>query len=168
MDVHETISTLRAIRRFDRHPIPDQILRRILEAGHRAPSSMNEQRWAFVVCTDRDRLRALATIGDYAGHAAAAAAAIALVTPEADEPWRRESIAFDLGQCAQNMQLAAWAEGVGSVHAAVYDEKRTRELLGYPEGWRCDYLLSFGYPERRPASRGERTPLDELVHRERW
>lgn len=168
MDVHETIGSLRAIRAFDGRPIPDDVLERILEAGRRAPSSMNEQRWAFVVSTDPAHLRELATIGDYADHVAGAAAAIALLTPEAEEPWRRESIAFDLGQCAQNMQLAAWAEGVGSVHAAVYDEARTRELLGYPAGWRCDYLLSLGYPRRRSTSRGGRTRLDELVHRERW
>jgi nitroreductase len=168
MDVHETIGSLRAIRHFDGRPIPADVLERILEAGHRAPSSMNEQRWAFVVCTDRDHLRELAGIGDYAGHAAGAAAVVALVTPEAQEGWRRESIAFDLGQCAQHLQLAAWAEGVGSVHAAVYDEARARELLGYPDGWRCDYLLSFGYPRRRPTTRGQRAPLEELVHRERW
>ena len=168
MDLHETISTLRAVRRFDGRPILGEVLERILEAGRRAPSSMNEQRWSFVVCTDRAHLRELASIGDYADHVATAAAAVALVTPESDQGWRRESIAFDLGQCAQNMQLAAWAESVGSVHAAVYDEGRTRELLGYPEGWRCDYLLSVGYPEHRPTTRGGRTPLGELVHRERW
>jgi nitroreductase len=164
----DTIGSLRAIRRFDGRPLPEDVLERILEAGRRAPSSMNEQRWAFVVCTDRERLRELATLGDYADHLAGAAAAIALVAPEADEGWRRESIAFDLGQCAQNIQLAAWAQGVGSAHAAVYDEARARALLGYPDGWRCDYLLSLGYPARVPATRGGRTPLAELVHRERW
>jgi len=168
MDISETISTLRAIRSFDGRPLPDDVLAVILEAGRRAPSSMNEQRWAFVVCTDREHLRELATIGDYAEHIAGAAAAVALVAPEAEEDWRRESIAFDLGQCAQNMMVAAWSMGVGSVHAAVYDENRTRELLEYPEGWRCDYVLSFGYPARAPTTRGGRKALDELVHRERW
>ena len=129
---------------------------------------MNEQRWAFVVCTDPEHLRELSRIGEYAGHIAGAAAAIALVTPKTDEEWRRESVAFDLGQCAQNMMLAAWSMGVGSVHAAVYDEDRTRALLGYPDGWRCDYLLSFGYPAKMPTTRGGRKPLTELVHRERW
>jgi nitroreductase len=168
MDVSETIASLRAIRRFDDRPIPEEVLSRILEAARRAPSSMNEQRWAFVVCTDPEHLRELATVGDYADHVATAGAAVALVTPQAEEPWRRESIAFDLGQCAQNLQLAAWGEGIGSVHAAVYDEARTRALLGYPEGWRCDYLLSLGYPERRPTTRGSRRPLEDLVHREHW
>ena len=168
MDVHEAISTQRAIRTFDGRPLPDEALTAILEAGRRAPSSMNEQRWAFVVCTDREHLRELAAVGDYAGHIERAAAAIALVTPAAEQDWRRESIAFDLGQCAQSMMLAAWELGVGSVHAAVYDEELTRRLLGYPDGWRCDYLLSFGYPARGPTGRGTRKPLEQLVHRERW
>lgn len=168
MDVHEAISTQRAIRTFDGRPLPDEALTAILEAGRRAPSSMNEQRWAFVVCTDREHLRELAAVGDYAGHIERAAAAIALVTPVAEQDWRRESIAFDLGQCAQSMMLAAWELGVGSVHAAVYDEELTRRLLGYPDGWRCDYLLSFGYPARGPTGSGTRKPLEQLVHRERW
>jgi nitroreductase len=168
LDAFETISSLRAVRAFDPRPIPPDVLERILEAGRRAPSSMNEQRWAFVVCTDRERLLELASVGDYADHIAGAAATIALVTPEAEEGWRRESIAFDLGQCAQNLQLAAWAEGVGSVHAAVYDEERARRLLGYPDDHRCDYLLSLGYPASTPRGHGDRRPLEELLHRERW
>ncbi len=162
------MSSQRAVRRFDGRPLPGEALTRILEAGRLAPSSNNDQRWTFVVCTDRGHLRELSRIGDFAEHLAGAAAAIALAVPEAEEGWERESIAFDLGQCAQNMMLAAWEQGIGSVHAAVYDEPLTRELLGYPEGFRCDVLLSFGFPARRPGAPSDRKPLDELVHRERW
>lgn len=132
---------------------------------------MNEQRWAFVLCRDREHLEQLSRVGDYAEHLAGAGAAIALVTPDTDEDWRRESISFDLGQCAQNMTLTAWELGIGSVHAAVYDEDLVRALLGYPQGYRCDYLLSFGYPAGgslpKPNESG-RKPLRQLVHEERW
>lgn len=168
MEVSHAIRTQRAVRRFDGRPIDPATLDAILDAGRRAPSSMNEQRWAFVVVTDRERLRELAATGEYADHVAAAAAAIALVVPEADETWRRESIAFDLGQCAQNLMLRAWDLGIGSVHAAVYDEPLARRVLGYPQGWRCDYVLSVGHPGAASASAGARKPLDQLVHRERW
>jgi nitroreductase len=168
MDVSRAIETLRAVRRFDGRPVEPATLEAILDAGRRAPSSMNEQRWAFVVVTDRGRLRDLAAVGDYAEHVADAGAAVALVVPEADEGWRRESIAFDLGQCAQNMMLRAWDLGIGSAHAAVYDEALARRLLGHPEGWRCDYVLSFGHPAEPPTAPGARKPLDELVHRDRW
>lgn len=172
MDTWTAITTRRAVRDFDGRPLDPAHLERICEAGRRAPSSMNEQRWDFIVCVDREHLHELAQVGDYAGHLAGAAAAVALVTPDAAEGWLRESIAFDLGQAAQNMMLAAWDLGIGSVHASVYDEERTRLLLGYPEGMRCDVLLSFGYPADpgvlgRPPS-GGRKPLDDLIHLERW
>jgi nitroreductase len=64
--------------------------------------------------------------------------------------------------------LCAWELGIGSAHASVYDEAIARRLLGYPDGWRCDYVLSLGYPAEPPAAPGARKPLEELVHRERW
>jgi len=44
------------------------------------------------------------------------------------------------------MMLAAWALGVGSCPATVYEPTLARQLLGYPEEMGCEYLLSFGYP----------------------
>ena len=173
MDVWQAISTHRAVRKFAERPIEPEKLERILRAGRRAPSSMNDQRWSFVVCTDRAHLEQLSRVGDWAGHLAGAAAAIALVTPDAGDASERESIVFDLGHCAQNMMLTAWEMGIGSVHATVYDEALARELLGYPDGYRCDYIFSFGYPAdpnelTRPPRKGGRKPLAELVHQERW
>ena len=138
-----------------------------MDAARLAPSSKNEQRWAFVVCTDRDHLRELARVGDYAGHLGSAAAAIAIVTPNAADAWERESIAFDAGQATENAMLAAWELGIGSSHASVYDEPLARELLGYPE----DVLISLGHPAdptifQRPP-RGRR-PLGEVRHHERY
>jgi nitroreductase len=171
MDAWEAVSTRRAVRSFAPRPLPEEAILRICDAGRLAPSSMNEQRWDFVVCTDREHLLQLAAIGDYADHIAGAAAAIALITPEAEEGWRRESIAFDLGQAAENMMLVAWAMGIGSVHGSVYDEDLTRSLLGYPAGMRCDTVLSFGYPAdetvfQRPPT--NRRPLEQVLHGERW
>jgi nitroreductase len=173
VDVWEAISRFRAVRAFTDRPLEPDALDRILRAGRRAPSSKNLQRWDFVVCTDREHLQRLAGVGPFAGHVAGAAAAVALVIPEAEEEWDRESIAFDLGQCAENMMLAAFELGVGSVHATVYEQDLARELLGYPDGFRCRYLISFGYPAEpdaltRPLRKGGRRPLEEIVHRERW
>jgi nitroreductase len=173
MDVREAISSERAVRSFAERPLESEELEQILDAGRRAPSSKNEQRWQFITCTDREHLSQLAAVGPYAGHLAGAAAAIALVVPDGSDERERESIAFDLGQCARNMMLAAWAMGIGSVHATVYDDRLARELLGYPEGHRCRYLLSFGYPANsddltRPLAKGGRKALETLVHAERW
>jgi nitroreductase len=173
VDVWTAITTKRAIREFDERPLEPDHLQRILDAGRLAGSSKNLQRWDFVVCRDREHLMELAVVGPWAGHLAGAAVGIALVTPNpaaADAPL---SVMFDLGQAAENMMLAAWELGIGSVPATVYDHDRARRLLGYPATHHCEYLLSFGYPAEAarlsaPRRPGGRKALEDLVHDERW
>ncbi len=173
METMEAISRQRAVRAFADRPVERERLERIVAAGRRAPSSKNSQRREFVVCQERERLRALSTVGDFAGHIAGAGAAIAIVTPRGEDPSTEWWIAFDAGHSAQNMMLAALDLGVGTVHAAVYDEMRARQLLGYPEDRRCDCLLSLGYPAdpsllEAPPARGGRRALGDVLHWERW
>lgn len=173
MDVHGAISGLRVVRRFADRPLETDHLRAILNAGRRASSSKNSQRWAFIAVTDREHLRELAAVGTYAGHLAGAAVAVALVTPDPRGPGQPLSILWDLGLASQNMILEAWSLGIGSCPATVYDHDLARRLLGLPDGMACDYLLSFGYPANpddlaRPLKPGGRRPFDEIVHRERW
>jgi nitroreductase len=173
MTAWDAVHDKRAIREFADRPIPPQLLDRILRAGTRAHSSKNQQRWAFVVVEDRERLRALSRVGPYAGHLAGAAAAIALVTPDPRSEGEPLSVMWDLGGAAAQMMLVAWEEGIGSCPATVYDQELARELLGYPADRWCEYLLSFGYPAdparlTAPLRTGGRRPIDDVVHRERW
>jgi nitroreductase len=173
MDTWQAIDTTRAIRKFAERPLEPEHLRRILDAGRRAGSSKNQQNWDFVLCTDRDHLRQLSEVGPFAQHLAGAAAAIALVVPDPathDAPY---SIMWDLGRAAQNMTLAAWELGIGSVPATVYNQDLARELLGYPADRWCEFMLSFGFPTNPEAltwkkRAGGRKPLDAVVHTERW
>ena len=50
----ETIHSMRAMRRLKSDPVPTALIRKILDAGIRAPSGMNLQAWAFVVLQDRE------------------------------------------------------------------------------------------------------------------
>jgi nitroreductase len=173
METWDAIRTRRNVRRYDDRPIAPEDLDRIVAAAALAPSSMNEQRWAFVVCRDRERLGELSRAGDYMDHVARAAAGIAFLTPRAEDVSERESIAFDLGQAVENAMLAAWELGVGSCHASVYDEPRVREVLAYPPEMTCDLVVSFGHPAdpsslAPPGSRGGRKSLGDLRHEERF
>ncbi|HET7727807.1 MAG TPA: nitroreductase family protein [Candidatus Limnocylindrales bacterium] len=173
LDVLTAIRTRRAVRRFAPRPLEEETLRTILDAGRRAGSSKNLQRWSFVIVRDRERLRELSTLGPWAGHLAGAAVGVALVTPDPRGPDQPLSVTWDLGGAAAQMMLAAWALGVGSCPATVYEHDRARELLGYPADRWCEYILSFGYPAdpsvlSAPSRPGGRQPLDALVHEERW
>jgi nitroreductase len=166
VETWQAINRVRVVRDFAPHPLEPDHLTRILNAARRTGSSKNRQEWAFIVCRDRDHLQALSAVGRYAGHLAGAAAAVALVGHSPRDTW-------DLGRAAQNMVLAAWDLGIGSCPVTVYEPDLVEELLGYPDGWSCRYLLSFGYPAdpsvlTRPNRAGGRKALGEIIHEERW
>jgi nitroreductase len=52
IDLFETMRTMRAMRRLKPDPVPDALVRKILEAGTFAPSGGNYQRWRFLVVKD--------------------------------------------------------------------------------------------------------------------
>ena len=52
MDVFEALYTTRAMRRVSDDPIPDDVLKQMVDAGIRAPSGSNRQGWKFIVVTD--------------------------------------------------------------------------------------------------------------------
>ena len=62
MDVLEAIYTTRAMRRLKPDPIPDDVLRAILDAAIRAPSGGNQQGWNFVVVRDAELRRGVAEL----------------------------------------------------------------------------------------------------------
>lgn len=169
----KAIDSIRVVRAYSDAPIEDEHVTRILNAGRRAGSSKNLQRWHFIVVRDRGRLQKLARVGHFTQPVGGAAVAIALVTPDprgADAPL---SVTFDLGRAAQNMVLTAWELGIGSVPTTVYDHDLAREVLGYPSDHHCEYLLSFGYPAdpamfTAPKERGGRLQLSDIVHDETW
>jgi nitroreductase len=51
-DLFEIMATTRSMRRLKPDPVPDELIRKILEAGTFAPSGGNMQRWRFLVIKD--------------------------------------------------------------------------------------------------------------------
>ena len=51
-DLFETMKTMRAMRRLKPDPVPDALIRKMLEAGVCAPNGGNTQRWRFLVIKD--------------------------------------------------------------------------------------------------------------------
>jgi nitroreductase len=171
VETWDAIRSRRNVRAFADHPIAGEDLDRILEAAWRTPSSSNQQRWDFVICTDREQLQALSKVWQWAGHVATSAATICLVAPRSEDQRKRESIHYDLGQATMSIMLAAADLGIGSGHASVGDQELARRLLGLPEDRFCAWLIALGYPADRPLSpiaRPARRPFDSVIHRGHW
>jgi nitroreductase len=57
LGIFETIYSTRAMRRLKPDPIPEETLKKIVDAGIRAPSGGNLQEWAFVLVRDPELKR---------------------------------------------------------------------------------------------------------------
>jgi nitroreductase len=164
MDAYRAVVDKRDQRAFLPRPLPEETLRRILQAGRMTGSSKNREPNRFVVVRDRETIAALAGLGRFAHWLAGAPAVVVIAQTERHE--------FDAGRCAQNMMIAAWREGVGSCPAHLPESDVTR-ILGIPEALAVNRVIGFGYID--PARSGppksvarQRLPLDQLVHWDRW
>jgi nitroreductase len=171
VETWDAIRARRNVRSYLPDPVPTADLDRIAEAGWRAPSASNRQHWDFVIVTDPEQLRELATVWRGAAHIAQAPAAIALVVPEPEDDRTRVVDQYDLGQATLAITIAAADLGIGTGHSSVGDQEKAREILGVPEGYVVSFLLGVGYPADRPLkpiAKPNRRPFDEVVHHGRW
>jgi len=169
LDAFLAIASKRDQRQYDERPVPEDVGRRILDAGRVAGSGGNRQPWRLLVLENAELLRAVAE-NTYVPSNLLGARFVVAVAVHGKGP-----VQFDAGRAAQNMMIAAWNEGVVSCPNGVVDSDKAAELLGLGEGERAVVVLSFGYParprdpERRSAEewieRANRKPFEEVVQR---
>jgi nitroreductase len=170
VDARGLFTSHRVVRQFSSEPLPEGAQRFILDAGRRSGSAKNTQPWAFIAITDRSVLEKLSHAGTFASHLAGAAFGVAILTIDPASRW---SVLFDAGQAAAHMQLAAWSLGIGACPATIYEPDDARRILGFPDEYHLNVILSFGYPAdpttlTRPLRPGGRRRFDETVHVNRW
>jgi nitroreductase len=164
MDAYRAVVDKRDQRAFLPTPLPEESLRRILQAARMTGSSKNVEPNRLVVVRERERVAALAALSGFAKFLERAAAVVVIAQTQRHE--------FDAGRCAQNMMVAAWNDGIGSCPAHL-PETEVAKLLGIPADMHVNRVIGFGYvdPARANAPKSvgrRRKPLEELVHWETW
>ena len=163
MDVFDAIRTLLAVRGYQNKPIPEEVVRRIVEAGRLTGNGMNRQPWHFVVVRERETLRRLGALASSGSYVAQAPLAVVVATD------KTRFAVSDASRAIQSMLLAGWADGVGSNWVGFGGLEKVKDLLDIPAGLEVLAILPFGYPAR-PVGRGkkQRKALREVAHLERY
>lgn len=162
--------------------MPEDVLQRVLSAGHAAPSVGHSQPWRFLVVddaeareragllADRERLAQAALLEPDAGRRlldlqleGIREAPLGIVvccdrrTPAAGVLGRATFPDADLWSCAcaiQNIWLAARAEGLGLGWVTLFRPEDLAELLCLPDGVVTLGWLCLGWPDERPPAPG--------------
>jgi nitroreductase len=160
MEAFEAVRTMLAVREYEDRPIPEELVRRIVEAAWLTASSMNKQPWHFIVVEDRDTLKRLGQLVSTGPYIAQAALAIVVAIEES-----RFSVS-DASRAIQSMMLTAWSDGVGSNWAGFLGLPEVKSFLDIPDEMTVLAVVPFGYPTR-DIGKGQkkRKPLGQVAHR---
>jgi nitroreductase len=158
MDTHKTILTKLDMRQFDSKKVPAEVKLRVLEAARASGTGNNRQEWRFILVQERETLKKLAEDSTSGGWVAGAN--FAVIVAAAPTP---SFHLIDAGRAVQNMELAAWDQGVISgIYTGVNDEKMSRDFA-IPETMKPLAVVGFGYPVKKIVGKKNRKPLTDLA-----
>src|ERR1700734_236483 len=182
--LYKVMAARRDMRHFSSEPLPAELLQRLLNAAHLAPSVGLMQPWRFIHIRDRrlrerihalvneERSRTAAALGErdeefmrlkVEGILECGEVLVAGLGPDRDKHvfGRRTMPEMDLASVAcaiQNLWLAARAEGIGMGWVSLFEPDHLRVLLRMPAGARPVAVLCLGHvPEFYPRPMLEMT-----------
>lgn len=162
----DLIMARRSIRHYRPDPVPDDLLRQVLEAGRWAPSASNRQPWAFVLVRDPKLLKEVAAHAAYYfvrwAAVEEAPAMIVLCGHRGSRVYSR-FLHEDIGLAGGQMMLQARALGLGTCWIGGLDRAAIAAILRVPQDWEVVGLLTVGFPDEDPAPT-QRKPLADVVH----
>ncbi len=158
MDTYKTILTKLDVRQFDAKKVPADVKLKVLEAARASGTGINKQHWRFILVQDKMVIKKLAEDSTSGGWVAGADfAVIVLADPQ---------LGFhliDSGRAVQDMQLAAWDQGVISGLYTGFKEDRMRRDFAIPNELKPTVVVGFGYPTMKILGKKNRRPLSELA-----
>ncbi len=132
MDIIEALETRRSVRAYTDRPIEEDVLKKLIVIGTKAPSASNSQPWSFGIMQGREKVRALAEearkalavnikpgsnlekyaqmLGNPDYDMFHGAGTLLFVYGDRNCPWH----VGDCSMCIQNIMLAAHSMGIGS------------------------------------------------------
>lgn len=192
----EAMYSQRALRYIKPDPIPDELVRKVVDAGIRAPNGGNQQNWGFVVIKNPEVKRKIAerygvtsrpthtappsrssarndrSANHLAEHLAEVPVLILACVRHPEGSDSDISHGASIYPAVQNMLLAARGLGLASVLTTRPRrgfEKEMKEWVGIPENFDTAALLPLGYPaEGRSYGLTTRRPMEEVTYTERW
>jgi len=168
MDFYEVIRTRRSIRSYKPDPIPEDVLKRVLEAARIAPSGSNRQPWKFIIVRDaKIKEQMIAACGN---QSFIADAPIVIVACGRNIHYNRGgymgdmSVLVDVSIAFTHLILAARAEGLGTCWIGSFNNDEVKNILGVPNGVNVVAITPLGYPEAEEFTESSRRKnLEEII-----
>lgn len=149
--IHDLIRHRWSPRAFADKPVAPEVLRSLFEAARWAPSSSNEQPWAFLVAT-RDSpsyAKLLSTLVEFnqmwAKNAPVLAIAVSRLSFARSGQPNRNAF-YDTGAAVAHLTMEASTRGLFVHQMGGFDPQKAKELFSIPADWEAIAAFVIGYP----------------------
>lgn len=193
----ELIKSRKSVRQYSEKHIPDEDLRKILEAGRLAPSWMNVQSWKFILIKSQENKDLLSKLAIGQAHVKNADALIVCIADmnvweeakitHIKNPALNPALQGENGLLIRTMEqliypvsymmLEAASLGVGScIIGALGNEitgieqetyKEVREKLGLGENQILSTIITLGYEAEQSETKKTRKEFDDVISLEK-
>jgi len=150
--VNELIQNRWSPRAFSDKRVPQEVLRSLFEAARWAPSSNNEQPWAYIVATKDDVEnfeKSLGALVEFNANWAKKAPVLVIAVAElafAKNNAPNRNAQYDVGAASLQLSLEATARGLVVHQMAGFDPETAKETYNIPQGWEPIAAMAIGYP----------------------
>ncbi|MCD6529852.1 nitroreductase family protein [Candidatus Bathyarchaeota archaeon] len=173
MEFYEVIRTRRSVRSYSPKPIPEDKLRRVLDAARVAPSGANRQPWKFIVVRNEDLKRKVAEACNH--QMFISKAPVVIVACGRDIGYNRGgymgslSMVMDVTIAMTHLVLAARAEGLGTCWIGAFNNEELKKILEIPPEYNVVAITPLGYPKDEAFTQSmNRKSLEEIVCYEKF
>ncbi|RLI98297.1 MAG: hypothetical protein DRO99_01055 [Candidatus Aenigmatarchaeota archaeon] len=169
METSDCINTRATVREYDTKEISDDIIKDLIAAATRAPSSGNVQDWEFVIVKTPEGKKALASAAfeqSFIERSPVVVVACANLEASARAYGERGKSLYSIqnvSAAVENMLLAAWDKGIGGCWVGAFSEDAVRDAVVMPTETRPLALITLGYPANRPPA-SRREPVEDVIH----
>ncbi len=163
MELFEAIKKRYSCRSYKAGSVPEEKLKKVLEAARLAPSAHNEQEWKFIVLRD---IKKRAEVAEAAGQSFIQEAPIIIAAvataPEHVMSSGNPAYAVDLAIAVDHMTLQATEEGLGTCWIGAFSQEKVKKVLEIPENYKVVVLMPLGFPAEKGSPK-IRKKLEEII-----
>jgi nitroreductase len=169
-NIYELITLRKSVRSYKSDPVPDELIRKLLEAARLSPSASNRQEWRFIIVTDTENRRQIADAACRQRFVAEAPVIIiCCAKPDGHiMTCGQPSYPIDVAIAIDHITLCAVEEGLGTCWIGAFYEDEVKKILNIPKHIRVVELLTLGYPKNPGRKIKDRLPLEKIVKFEKW
>lgn len=173
MEFSEVLKKRKMIRKFQRKPVPDELIMKLLATAQRAPSAGFTQVQEFVIIKDEKTKNALAKAAF--GQEQVSEAPVVIVVCS---NWGRAHERY--GERAKNFYsitdgafssllilLSCIEHGLGACFVGAFHDEEVAKILKLPDKVRPIGIIAIGYPDEKPG-KFHRFDLKKILHFEKW